>query len=61
MGKGVNVRLGTHLFPGGERALWPALATPLSCFRHFPAAPTQCSGAGVWMVGQGAEGTQAAY
>ncbi len=60
MKKGVNVGSGTDLFPGGQRTLWPSLATPLPRFRGFPAALTQCSGAGVRMVGQRAEGTQAA-
>lgn len=60
MGKGVNVGLGTDLFPGGKCTLRPSLATPLPRFRGFPAALTQRGGAGVRMVGQRAEGTQAA-
>lgn len=48
------------LFPGGERALWPTLASPLPCFRRLPAAPAHRGGTGVRVVGQGAGGTQAA-
>lgn len=51
---------GTDLFPGGVHALWPTLATRLPCFRGFTAAPTQCGGAGVRMVGQRAGSTNAA-
>lgn len=41
-----------NLFPGGKSA------TSSSCFTSFPAAPTQCGGASVWVIGQRAGGTQ---
>ena len=58
MGKGANVRGGTHLFPGGECSFWPALVTALQFFRGFPDTLPKCGGASVKMVGQRAGGTQ---